>query len=96
MSRKLVFSEQSQRDLIEIWVYISHDSQAAADRVTFELERTCRDLLVHPGLGEACPQFHAGLRRVSCSRYVIYFRSRSDTVEIVRVLHGSRNADDVI
>jgi toxin ParE1/3/4 len=37
----------------------------------------------------------SGLRSVVVARYVVFYRLTSDAVQIVRVLHGSRDIDPI-
>jgi toxin ParE1/3/4 len=45
-------------------------------------------------LGTARPELRADIRSTPCQGYVIFFRYRGDdVVEIVNILHGSRDID---
>ena len=45
-----------------------------------------------PGIGTPCPHLAPGLRRTLWREYLIYYRLSEGRVEIVRALHGRRNA----
>jgi toxin ParE1/3/4 len=45
----------------------------------------------YPFVGEARPELAADLRSFSAGNYVIFFRPITDGIQVVRVLHGSRD-----
>jgi toxin ParE1/3/4 len=84
-------SPQYERDLADIWTHIADNSEEAADRVIAAIEETIELIVEFPGLGAPCPHLVSGLRRTMWREYLIYYRVREDTIEIVRALHGRRN-----
>ena len=46
-----------------------------------------------PGMGRTRDEIAEGLRSFPVGRYVIFYRTIPEGVEIVRVLHGSRDVD---
>jgi toxin ParE1/3/4 len=87
----IIKSPQYERDLEEIWQHIAQDNADAADRVVTAIERTIELLSEFPGIGAPCTHLGPGLRRTLWREYLIYYRVREDSVEIVRTLHGRRN-----
>jgi toxin ParE1/3/4 len=90
---------QAELDLLDIASYIAADNFAAAERFLEAAEETFATLASRPLIGQAC-QFQSpqaqGLRlwRVrSFERYLIFYRPMESGIEIVRVLHGSRDLD---
>ncbi len=49
----------------------------------------------HPQMGELRPDLRDDLRSFSVGNYVVFFRQQMDFVEIVRVIHGARDASAV-
>ena len=82
-------------DLIEIWDYIADDSEARADTFIDRIDQKFRTLAQRPAIGRLRDELAADLRSFPVGRYVIYYRSLPNGVEIVRVLHSARdlNAD---
>jgi toxin ParE1/3/4 len=87
----IIKSPQYEADLAVIWGHIAVDSEVAADRVIAAIEDTIELLQSFPGIGAPCPHLAPGLRRTMWRRYLIYYRVRGQSVELVRVLHGSRD-----
>ncbi len=86
----VVFSPAALADLIEIRAYIGDQNPAAASRVAIQIVAAC-DALEHlPERGR--PGLVAGTREITLIwPYVIVYRIRSETVEVVRIWHGARD-----
>ena len=39
---------------------------------------------------------HQGLRRRRCSSYLIFFPTRNETVDVIRILHGAMDYDKIL
>jgi toxin ParE1/3/4 len=89
---RLIFSERAELDLIEIGNFIAADNPAAARRFVAHIEKHCRLLEDHPLLGRSRDDLLPELRSLPYRRYVIFYRVSGDSVQIVRVLHGARDA----
>ena len=95
----IIRSPQAERDLDSIGDYIAErsDSLDAAYRVLDTIEETIQFVAKHPSAGAARPDLDADVRQfpVKAYNYVVYFRPVSDGIELVRVLHGSRDVPNV-
>jgi toxin ParE1/3/4 len=78
------------RNLDEEATYISADDPAAASLVVARVLNAVESLAEQPGLGR--PGRVPGTRElvVLRTRYIVPYRVRGDTVEILRVFHTSR------
>ena len=84
----------AEDDLIEIGLYIAHDSPANAEHFIDALERECSKLANSPfDLGHRCEGLHPELRRYNFKRYALIYRPVSDGIELVGVFHGSRELE---
>jgi toxin ParE1/3/4 len=90
--RRPFFSPSSRNDLIEILDYVAKDKPGAAIRLVERLEATCQMLAKNSGLGTSRNDLKPGLRAWSVGQYVIFFRDVRDGIEVVRVVHGARDA----
>ena len=70
--------------------YIAQESPAAAARLVLRLVQAVERLKTHPAMGR--PGRVSGTRElvVPGTPYVIPYRVRGDSVEIIRVLHSAR------
>ena len=98
MSR-LILSPAARDDLEAIHSHIVADNPDAADRVLDSAFDTFEMLTRHPEIGRARtfskPRLQ-GLRSIGVRaypNYVIFYRVRQTTVEIIRVLHGAPDFD---
>jgi toxin ParE1/3/4 len=88
----LQFSPQAALDLADIEAYHAQRSPANAARIIDAIEQACNLLGRFPGLGRARDDLQPGLRSYPSGQYVIFFRVQpGGSVEIVRILHGSRD-----
>ena len=91
--QRLRITPRATLDLIEIWNYIADDSLENADRFIDELYETLGQLSRHPGMGCQREEVAPGLRSFPHYRYVIFYKADSNSVKIVRVLHGARDVE---
>jgi toxin ParE1/3/4 len=73
--------------------YIARDSPAAAADWLDEIVKTLRLLSNFPEIGEKINYSQRNLRRFSQGRYLIFYSPSGDGIDVVRVLHGSRDID---
>jgi toxin ParE1/3/4 len=92
---RLVISRSARRDLVDIWRYIAGDSERQADSFADRLYETCELLADNPNLGRSRDDLRAGLNSFPVDRYVIFYRIRSEVLQIVRVLSGYRSIEDL-
>jgi len=84
-------TEQAELDLDSAWAYLALTSVDAADEFVREVLKTADLYARMPRMGRARDELLPGLRSFVVDRYIVFFRPVDDTIEIVRVLHGSRN-----
>jgi toxin ParE1/3/4 len=90
--RKVLFSPEAIEDLENIWVYIAQNSPTQADCFLDKLETLCKeDLSLFPQIGSGRDYLSPGVLALPFRNYMIYYRCIEERVEIVRVLHGSRD-----
>ena len=84
-------------DLLEIATFIATGSPAAARRFLDAVEAAENQLLNNPFLGTAYPSDRPELRPLrvwtmpSFRRYLIFYRAMDWGIEVVRIMHGSRD-----
>lgn len=79
-------------DLDEAANYLGERNEAAAVRFLREFRARARLHAAHPRLGRPRDDLQPGLRSFVAGRYVVFFRPSADGIEVLRVLHGSRDA----
>ena len=90
---KLILSDEAQADMGDIFEYgcDTWGGQRSSDYIDLlgARMRALENLELPGVLAEA---LHPGLRRLVSGSHVIWFRVEGDTLRVVRVLHGSRDA----
>ena len=87
---------EAEADIANIALYIAAENPSAARRWLDNIELRCRNLGETPGLGVARPDVRPDLRMFPVGNYVILYRPIEAGVEIVRVLHGARQWQDLL
>ncbi len=89
---KAVYAPAANDDLCDIVSFIAQDNPNAARRWLQNIRQTSNLLAMSPMMGEERRDFGVpGCRSFTVGRYVIFFRSRDDGIEIARIIHGSRD-----
>lgn len=78
-------------DLMEIWVYLAARSIETVNSTIQAIGRKCQDCAEMPGIGRRRDDLAPGLRSISHGNYLIFYRPIDNGIEVVRVLHGSRD-----
>ena len=83
----------AEGDLEAIWTYtLQQWSAEQADRYIDTLTAAFEELAQSPKSAPACDQIRPGYRRRSIARHMIYFRTTTYGIVIVRVLHDRMDA----
>lgn len=87
---RIYWTKRAEQDADEITDYIARDNPRAAVEVRDEIERRVDLLGDQPHLGRSGRR--AGTRELVIPGlpYIVAYRTRSETIEILRVLHTSR------
>jgi toxin ParE1/3/4 len=81
----------AEADLFDIALHIAEDSLAASERFLDSFNDKFKLLASAPEIGRLREELAPGLRSFPVGSYVVFYQPIKDGVEIVRVLHGSRD-----
>lgn len=86
------FTERAAGDLELIWDYIAKEAGAetAGDYID-ELVRTVQSIANFPRMGRRRDELRQGWRSVVENPYVIFYREIENGIELMRIIHGSRD-----
>ncbi|MEE3719555.1 type II toxin-antitoxin system RelE/ParE family toxin [Tumidithrix elongata RA019] len=87
-------SRQASRDLEDIWVYLSQHDGLAADRLLAKILNKFPMLAQFPEMGTIRAELSKELRSFPVKPYIIFYKRMEDCVEIVRILHQSRDIEN--
>ncbi|MBI5815225.1 MAG: type II toxin-antitoxin system RelE/ParE family toxin [Nitrospinae bacterium] len=96
---KLRYLPAAYDDLVSIFDWIANDYPAKAAEFVSELDKRAGALGSHPFLGRIPRDEklkNAGYRVLIIESFIVFYVVRGKTVEIHRVVHCSRNLDDMI
>jgi len=88
---ELVISDDTEQDLIDIWSYIAEDNPVNATRFLRKLADKYHWLTENSEAGVNRDNLLTDLCSFPFAKYMLYYRVKNDTLELVRVLHGSRD-----
>jgi toxin ParE1/3/4 len=90
MKKRLIWNKKAQKDLEEIFSYISRDDAAAALRIVRRIYDAAETLAENPFIGRE--GLVPGTREFSIPKlpYLLPYRVKHDAVRILRVYHGAR------
>jgi toxin ParE1/3/4 len=86
---------EAARDLDEIRRHIAENNPASAVRLIEEVIELFHRLAEFAMMGRSREELVPKQRSFPVGNYVIFYRPISDGVEIVRVLHGSRDIESL-
>lgn len=93
--RAIKIAAAAEEDLKEIWAYVAEHDTDAANRLVKELTKKFALLRDYPHAGREQPKLLLNLRSYTIKGYLIFYQPFDDRVEILRVLHGSRDIESI-
>lgn len=93
MSKKsYILSEIADKDLEEIFDYTFDEfGFSQAEKYLLEIEEIFQNLIINPELGKKRDEIKEGLYSFPKDNHIIFYRILKDHIQIVRVLHGSKD-----
>ena len=105
-SSRMQFTFQACADLNGVWETIAMPSDrfgstnsehlASASAFIDQFEQVCQLLTLHPEMGPPRHELQEGIRSLLFQHYVIFYRTRGNCVEIMRVIRAAREVDAVV
>ncbi len=99
-SFRVQWAEAAVRDLEELMSYIAADSPLNAERILDKLEKRAQTLESTPVRGRVVPELaHFGIRNwreLIVKPFRIIYRIDEDTVNVLAVLEGRRDLQDLL
>ncbi|MEM8804545.1 MAG: type II toxin-antitoxin system RelE/ParE family toxin [Cyanobacteria bacterium P01_G01_bin.38] len=93
--REFRLSALAESDLTAIWNYAGDYNELVADALIDRLVKRFVMLSTFQEAGRERPELGSGIRSFPVDRYVIFYRIITEGIEIIRVLHGSRDIEQV-
>ena len=93
---ELTLSPEAEQDLIDIWSYIAENSPTNADKYIDKLYSKSSLLADNPDIGTPYTKLIDELYRFPVDHYLLFYRKYSDGIEIIRILHSSRDIEAIL
>lgn len=93
--KRFCITSTARTDLDDLWLFIAQDDPEAADRFHDLLLSKFLALAKHPLMGRARDELRSDMRGFPVGNYIIFYRDTPECLEVVRVLHGARDLEDV-
>jgi len=87
----LIISPEAEQDLVDIWLYIAEDQPTNADQFLERLEEHAERVAEFNDMGIDRPELASNLKSFPVDRYILFYRQIENGIELVRVLHSSRD-----
>jgi toxin ParE1/3/4 len=92
----VLWSPEALADLDQIWdYYASIAGSAAANNILREIGSVVLLLADHPLAGRSRDEIRPSLRSMAASPHVIFYRAVRGWPEIIRILDGRRDLDEI-
>lgn len=83
-------SPAAQADLESIWDYtVTRWGESQAEAYTRNIQAACEALSEGTIVSRSAEEVRSGYRKMTVGSHVMYFRMKSEAVEIIRILHQS-------
>jgi toxin ParE1/3/4 len=91
-----IWSPEALDDIDRLWDYYSHIAgRATADKIVREIAKVVKTIDDFPFAGRARDEIRAGLRSLTATPQIIFYRLNNDRPEIVRVLDGRQDIEEI-
>jgi toxin ParE1/3/4 len=87
-------SKEAEQDLEDLWVYLAERNDIAGDRQVAKLLNRFPMLAQFPAMGVSRDGLLDGLRSFPVKPYIIFYILIPDGIEILRIIHQSRDIED--
>ncbi len=88
-------SARAESDLLEIWHHIAADDPVGAAKLLRRIDEISQRLASFPEMGAKRDDVAPGLRLFPIGSYLVLYRETGSNIEVVRVLHGARQWQDL-
>lgn len=93
---KALWSPEALSDLDQIWNYYERVAgRNTATKIVRQIDSVIATLEEHPFAGRARDELRMGIRSLAVTPHVVFYRVTSDIPEIVRILDGRRDIDEI-
>lgn len=93
--RTIKIADAAREDLQKIWEYVAQHNPEAASKLIKEITGKFATLRDFPKMGREQNKLLINLRSLTVKDYIIFYQPSDDEIEILRVLHSSRDVESI-
>jgi toxin ParE1/3/4 len=91
-----IWSPETLDDIDHLWDYYSHVAgRATADKIIREIAKVVKTVDEFPYAGRARDDIRVGLRSLTATPQIVFYRLNNDRPEIIRVLDGRQDIEEI-
>ena len=91
-----IWSPEALVDVDEIWNYYDRVAgRNTAENILREISEVVATIEDHPFVGRSRNELRSGFRALAASTHVVFYRVVDDVLEIVRVLDGRQEIEEI-
>jgi toxin ParE1/3/4 len=92
----ILWSPEAVADIDHLWdYYVQAAGRGTADRILREIAKAVAVIDDFPLAGRARDEVRPGLRSLAAAPQIVFYRLKDDRPEIVRVLDGRRDIEEI-
>jgi toxin ParE1/3/4 len=92
--RELRLSPKARADLDTIWIYAAAQwNEAQAEAYLSSLDHAMQLLCFNPMMGMDMSHVRKGYRKFPAGSHMLFYQLNADTIDIIRILHKSMDAE---
>lgn len=93
---EILFTPLASEDLQEIWVYLAENaSKETANKFLLSVKKKCETVAEFPEMGRVRHEYLLNLRSFPFSNYIIFYLPFDNGIEVLRIVHGSRDIQQI-
>lgn len=94
--RTAIWSPEAIADLDAIWTYYERVAgRSTAEKIAREIDRVVATVEAHPFAGRTRDELRSGVRSLAANPHVLFYRVMNDIPEIMRILDGRQDIDEI-
>jgi len=93
---EILFTPLATEDLQQIWGYMAENAGSeTANKFLVEIRDKCLKIAGFPEAGRARNELIINLRSFPFKKYVIFYMPMANGIEVLRIVHGSRDIPQI-
>lgn len=93
---QVLFTPLASEDLRDIWIYLVEKAGSeTANKFLSEVKKKCESVSKFPEMGRVRHEYLLNLRSFPFSNYIIFYLPLEDGIEVLRIIHSSRDVQQI-